>query len=142
MPIIAAVDQTDRAGLTLREAERLSSAFDEPIHAVHVLTRDDFVSLERTSVNQTGQAVSLDDVRAVAAEIADELLADAGVDGEGVGLVGDPPDEVVEYADAHDADYIVLAGRKRSAVGKAIFGSVTQSVLIESDRPVVSVRGT
>jgi len=142
MPIIAAVDQTDRAGLTLREAERLSSAFDEPIHAVHVLTRDDFVSLERTSVNQTGQAVSLDDVRAVAAEIADELLAAAGVDGDGVGLVGDPPDEIVEYADAHDADYIVLAGRKRSAVGKAIFGSVTQSVLIESDRPVVSVRGT
>lgn len=34
-------------------------------------------------------------------------------------------------------DAIVLGGRKRSPAGKAIFGSVTQAVIRESDRPVV-----
>lgn len=50
---------------------------------------------------------------------------------------GDTADDVVAEADRHDVDAIVLGGRKCSVVGKAIFGSVTQSVIRETDRPVV-----
>ncbi len=52
---------------------------------------------------------------------------------------GDPADEIVEYAESVDADLIVIPGRKRSAVGKAVFGSVTQDVILTADRPVTIV---
>ncbi|XVH33218.1 universal stress protein (plasmid) [Haloferacaceae archaeon DSL9] len=53
---------------------------------------------------------------------------------------GEPADEVITAAEDIDADLIVIGGRKRSPVGKALFGSVAQSILLESDRPVMHVR--
>jgi nucleotide-binding universal stress UspA family protein len=48
-----------------------------------------------------------------------------------------PSTAIVETAEQRDADLIVLAGRKRSPAGKVLFGSVTQSVILETSRPVL-----
>lgn len=58
-----------------------------------------------------------------------------------VGRIGSPDDEILTAADDFDAQYIVVGGRKRSPVGKALFGSTTQAVLLNADRPVVTVMG-
>ncbi|MFU8867653.1 universal stress protein, partial [Natronococcus sp.] len=42
-------------------------------------------------------------------------------------------------AERFDADLLVLGARRRSPVGKAVFGSVAQSVLLETDRPAMVV---
>ncbi|MFP9193106.1 universal stress protein [Natronosalvus vescus] len=55
---------------------------------------------------------------------------------------GDTVADILAEADRFDVDAIVLGGRKRSPVGKAIFGSVTQSVILETDRPVVLTGST
>jgi nucleotide-binding universal stress UspA family protein len=44
--------------------------------------------------------------------------------------------EIRKVAEEVDADQIVMGGRKRSPTGKLIFGSVTQSVLTNTDLPV------
>lgn len=54
---------------------------------------------------------------------------------------GDPAEQTLEYAAANDVELICLAGRKRSPTGKALFGSVTQDVILGTDRPVL-VAGT
>ncbi|USZ72253.1 hypothetical protein [Natronosalvus halobius] len=36
----------------------------------------------------------------------------------------------------------VLGDRKQPSIGKAVFGSVTQSVIFETDRPVLVSRAT
>lgn len=140
MPIVAAVDRSDRASAVVREAAELGEAFDEPVDAVHVLSRDEFVSLERTNVSETGEAVPIDEVVETAEAIAGDAIAEANVVANAVGLIGDPADEIVDYAHDQDARYIVVAGRKRSPVGKALFGSVVQSVLLSAECPVVSLR--
>ncbi|MFC7018163.1 MULTISPECIES: universal stress protein [Haloarcula] len=70
---------------------------------------------------------------------AKELLEDAGIDVSLEGTSGDPGAAIRQVADDQDADLIVLAGRKRSPAGKALFGSVTQDVILGTDRSVLVV---
>lgn len=53
--------------------------------------------------------------------------------------VGDPADNILEFGKEERARYLVIGGQRRSPTGKALFGSVTQSVLLGADRPVVTV---
>ncbi|OYR47617.1 MULTISPECIES: universal stress protein [unclassified Halorubrum] len=141
MVIVAAVDRSERAPGIVEEANELGEAFDEPVHVVHVLSRSEFVGLERTSVTDTGKSIPRDDVLEIAEEFSQEAIDEAGVDdAEPVGLLGEPADEISNYADSNDARYLVIAGRKRSPVGKALFGSVVQSLMLNSETPVVSIR--
>lgn len=67
---------------------------------------------------------------------AREHLQDAGIKTE-IREANVPPAEGIrELADNIDADLIAMAGRKRSPAGKVLFGSVTQSVLLNTDRAV------
>lgn len=52
---------------------------------------------------------------------------------------GEPAERIVEIGTELDVDDILLTGRKRSPVGKVLFGSVAQSVLLHADRPVTFV---
>jgi nucleotide-binding universal stress UspA family protein len=140
MVIVAAVDRSARASAVLKEAATLAEAFDESLDVVHVLSREEFVSLERTNVSETGEAVPVEGVIETAESIASEAITNTSVEANPIGLVGDPADEIVEYAHEQEARYVVVAGRKRSPVGKALFGSVVQSVLLSAECPVVSLR--
>lgn len=72
---------------------------------------------------------------------AEEVLEDAGVTVDVTESSGDPADAIIETADEADADLIVVGGRKRSPAGKALFGSVTQTVILNGGRPVMVTGG-
>ena len=71
--------------------------------------------------------------------VAQEILTEAGVSTTRRREHGAPAERIVAVADELDADDIVIANEKRSPAGKALFGSVTQSVLLDTDRPVTVV---
>ena len=70
---------------------------------------------------------------------ARETLEDAGVTCVHYEASGDPADELLAAADDVDPNAICVSGRKRRPSGKAVFGSVTQDVILGSDRPVLAV---
>lgn len=137
MVILAAVDRSDRANQTIDEAVRLSKAFDEPVHAVHVLSQAEFVELEQTEVKQRNTAIGMDQIREFAASVAEDASSDVETPVECVGLVGDAANRIIEYAEEHDARYIVVTARNRSPTGKVVFGSVAQKLLLNASCPVV-----
>lgn len=67
------------------------------------------------------------------------LFDEADVDYEVIDGAGDPADLVLDVAEDVDADEIVLGRGERSPVGKALFGSVAQNVLLNANVPVVVV---
>lgn len=64
-------------------------------------------------------------------------LAEEGVDATVHSVTGDPTTAILEIADEFDVDALVLGLRQRSPVGKVLFGSAVQAVILESDRPVI-----
>lgn len=136
MVIVAAVDRSDRADTVIKQAEVLAETFGDTIHIIHVLSTSEFVDLGRTKAKE-GDSIDLESVKNVASNIAEEAAEPLRRQFEAIGLMGDPADEIINYADEQNARYIVVAGRKRSPAGKAIFGSVNQSILLNSDCPVV-----
>lgn len=139
MPIVAAVDRNGPNDQVLKEAQNLAGGFNDEVHVVHVLSQKEFREIEQTSVEETGTTVSMDEIRSFAKEVADEAAEGVVDTYHPVGLVGDAADELVDYVENNDARYIVVGSRKRSPVGKALFGSVAQSVLLSAPCPVVAV---
>lgn len=68
-----------------------------------------------------------------------DVLADAGISAEKRREHGEPAKAIIEVADELDADRIIMAGRNQTPVGKVLFGSVTQSVLLSGDTPVTVI---
>ncbi len=139
MPIIAAVDRTETQGSIVEEARELATAFDEELHVVHVISQKELREIEQRTVEETGQSVPLEEIREFAQKAATEAATDHAETYTPVGLVGEASDELVKYADTEDARFVVIGGRRRSPIGKAIFGSVAQEVLLTASCPVVMV---
>lgn len=109
-----------------KQAEEITAmpmnADDHEILILHVFTENpDGIAAPRVSSVRT----------------AVETFEDHGIEPEILGTSGEPEREIRRVANDNNVDLISLGGRKRSPTGKAIFGSVTQEVILEADQPVV-----
>lgn len=68
-----------------------------------------------------------------------DRLDDAGVEYEVRGAVGDPSEAIFELAGDVDADRFVIGGSRRTPTDKAVFGSLSQTLLLEAPCPVTFV---
>ena len=51
-----------------------------------------------------------------------------------------PGEDLVQFAKDNQVDEIIIGVRRRSKVGKLVFGSTAQYVILESPCPVVAVK--
>lgn len=138
MRILLPIDSDeDRA---IAAAETVTS-LPNAAEAVHVT----IVNVQRrVEVSGDGDRVDSDDwfdeeEYPPAVDEAIRVLEGAGITVEKRREHDDPGDAIVEVADDIDADRIIMAGRKRSPVGKVLFGSVAQDVLLNSKTPVTFI---
>lgn len=160
MAILAAVDGERENDRVVSVGADLAAAADDELHVLHVMSQTQFDEIQAstdqgsigfvvgeaniTSVDTGDDAEEyyLDDATDDAAAIAEHVVDGTLESAENVtasGRVGDPAEEILEEARRIDARYVVIGGRKRSPVGKAVFGSITQSVLLDADQPVMTV---
>ncbi|MGX9901761.1 universal stress protein [Arthrobacter sp. SA17] len=52
----------------------------------------------------------------------------------------DAATEVLQAAEQHRADLVVIGLRRRTPVGKLIMGSTSQQILLEADCPILAVK--
>lgn len=136
MAIVAAVDGDKRPDRVVNVGQDLAETFGEELVVLHVMSEGEFNRRREEReyyVDQAGEdaAKTARWVVTGTLEEHDEVVLE--------GRVGEPVDEILAEAEKRDARFLVVGGRKRTPVGKAVFGSVTQSVMLNSEIPVVTV---
>lgn len=122
--IVLAVDNDEeRARLSAEGVASLDWDTDSiTVTVLHVFVENP----EGASVNQIGSA-----------RAAKDVLESEGINTELAETSGSPAEHILDFIEEEDADAVALAGRNRTPAGKAMFGSVSQSVMLDSDVPVL-----
>lgn len=145
MVILAAAGEKHDPDRIIAQANELANAYETELQVVHVIPEDEaddhFEELRKLpGFGDVSYDTEIDRARQVA-----RRLIELGVDDDEahritpIGRIGDPTDEILSLAEEVNPEYLVIGGRKRSPTGKALFGSVTQSVILNAERPVVTV---
>lgn len=145
MTVLIAVGETVATGPVISTGYELAERYDDTAVALHVVPREDFEAHRKSVENADEfQDISLTQEQDSAARFARRAVReslgkfdDARL--EPRGRVGDPAEEIVAAADELDPRYLVIGGRRRSPVGKALFGNITQDVLLQATCPVVTL---
>lgn len=167
MVILAAIDGEAVPDRVVEIGHDLATAHDEELVVLHVMPQDLFDEHRESGLDDgallaelapdigyggsqpSGGEVSSGrdqynvedaqrDAETVARDVVEETL-DTPSEATCVGGVGEPVEEILAEADRREARYLVIGGRKRTPVGKAVFGSITQSILLNADLPVMTV---
>jgi len=128
--IVVGYDGTETAKAALAVATAHAKAFNGKIFVVMSLVGGDDTGVEEIKKGED------------ALEAAKSILEQEGIDGETHLLIRGvlPGEDIVQFAADNQADEIVVGVRKRSKVGKLMFGSTAQFVILEAPCPVVSVK--
>ena len=139
--ILVPIDDSDRSTAALEFAvenypeDRLVAfhAIDPGNFPTGGLEAGAFGDFERVRKNYEEQAEQL-------LERAAESAIEAGVDVETVVEIGRPARTIVEYADEHDVDHVVIGSHGRTGASRILLGSVAEAVTRRSSVPVTIVR--
>jgi len=131
----------------LHTAGELAAGVDASLVVLSMIDEDvvdeDVQTLERVAdldhPSDAADVAGADQADKCGRDAAPEALSAMELDYEVVPLVVDPDakaDSILAAADEHDCDHIFIAGRQRSPTGKALFGDVTQTVILNFDGDV------
>ncbi len=134
--ILVPTDGSGTAADAIDHAIELASTYDATVHALYVVDTAAYGSIE------VGADVFVDALEQEGNDAVEEVAEKgdaAGVTVEGVVEHGSPAHTIVEYADDHDVDLIVMGTHGRRGIDRVILGSVAGRVVRVADVPVMVV---
>ncbi|NHN49196.1 universal stress protein [Halostella sp. JP-L12] len=132
--ILLPTDGSDVAESAAAAAIALAQRYDAELHAIHV-------SESNRVVSRSAGDNELDRRGSQAATAAGERAANVGLDAT-TAVVEDADSVhrgILDYADEHDIDCIVMGTYGRTGLDRLVVGSVTERTLRESPVPVLTV---
>ncbi|MFT4947048.1 MAG: nucleotide-binding universal stress UspA family protein [Natronomonas sp.] len=135
--ILVAVDGSEHASTAVTHAINLTDRYDATLHALYVI---------ETRTAYDNAIIDPDERRAALREDGERELAEVRERAENEGIEvrtaideGAPPEEILAYIDEQGIDAVCMGERGRSDFKTVLLGSATETVIHETDIPVVVV---
>ncbi|WP_224336663.1 universal stress protein [Haloprofundus halobius] len=135
--ILLPTDGSDAAETAVSDALELAEAYDARLRVLYVV---DTRTLATIDLGADTVLSTLEEEGDAAVERVRSRAAEVGVDVVTAVEAGSPPDTIVDYADEHDIDLVVMATHGRRGLDRYLLGSVTERVVRNSEVPVLTVR--
>ena len=130
MKILVGYDESKSAENALKLAQKHAKAFNADIYIVTSLEQSptpkkDDIDRAESKLEKLRTSFKVDDIPC-------ETQVSVSVQS--------PGEDLVNYVKDNDIDEIIIGVKKRSKVGKLVFGSTAQYVILEAPCPVVAVK--
>jgi nucleotide-binding universal stress UspA family protein len=139
--IVVATDFSDISDKAFFTAIDLAKGLDANLHVIHI------VQIHPANIPESGM-VNVEELQAVEEQAANENL-DKSIEKHGQGLNitkailhGDPATQVNKVVKEVGADMIVMGTHGRTGIAHLVMGSVAESVLKNSEVPVMCIKGS
>jgi nucleotide-binding universal stress UspA family protein len=130
MKILVGYDETRVAEAALKLAHKHAKAFDAKIYILNSLEQSP--TLKKEDIDKAESKLEKIKTSFEADGIACEANASVSYQS--------PGEDLVNFAKDNDVEEIILGVRRRSKVGKLMFGSTAQFVILEAPCPVLAVK--
>ncbi|MFB6096034.1 MAG: universal stress protein [Haloferacaceae archaeon] len=135
--ILVPTDGSPAADRAVEHAIDLATQYGARVHALYVVDANAYSTLEAgtdvviNALEEEGEAA--------VAEVA-ERAEEAGVEAVTEVETGTVHRTILDYADEHDVDLIVMGTHGRRGLDRYLLGSVTEKVVRTADMPVLTIR--
>jgi nucleotide-binding universal stress UspA family protein len=130
MKIMVGYDQSNVSKEALKLAKKHAKAFDASVYVVRSLTQSR--EMKREDIQKAEQ--ELETIR--------RSFRDEGIECKAEAIVSPitPGEDLVQFTKEREIDEIIVGVKRRSKVGKLIFGSNAQYIILMAQCPVVAVK--
>jgi nucleotide-binding universal stress UspA family protein len=135
--ILLPTDGSEGMARVIEHAAGLARHHGATIHAVHIV---DTATMSRMPMETSWEAVSgmLREEGERALDQVQDSTGDVAV--EGSMTEGVPSKEIVDYAESHDVDLIVMGTHGRGGLDRLLLGSVAERVIRTAPVPVMTIQ--
>ena len=131
---------TDGSGASKRAIEHavdVARTYDARLHALYVVDTSAYSTLDAGAEMLLD---ALEDEGEAAVKRVEEMAGDAGVSVSTEVTSGTAHKAILDYAEDHGVDLIVMGTHGRTGLDRYLLGSVTERVVRSADVPVLTVR--
>ena len=130
MKILVGYDGSKVADDVIKLAHKHAKAFAAEVHIMTSLEQS--AGLKKEDIDKAESKLEKLETSLKADEISCEIQASVSYE--------TPGEDLVRFAKENQVDEIIIGVRRRSKVGKLVFGSTAQYVILEAPCPVVAVK--
>lgn len=141
MTVLVGIVGEDKPRITqfAKILEKLDQNGETDVLLTHIYSQDDLDQIEEmydVDVREPHHLSAAAEHNTAINELA-ELLDERNIDNDVRGGLGEPGAELINIATELRPDFLLIGGRKRTATGKALFGSTAQRVLMNAPCAVI-----
>jgi nucleotide-binding universal stress UspA family protein len=130
--LLLATDGTQGSQRAISHCSELAAAYDATVHVISVVD-------SRLTRKGSGREFMAEQAEQACTD-AVARISNTVVTTTSDVLNGRPADRILDYADDHDIDLVVLGTHGRSGIDRFVMGSVAETVLGRATTPVLTVR--